>query len=183
MGILKKGILFILILLSACALYADPDVYSLPVYFVKNVTGNVGFSSKAVMDYLPPDSIIQEISFKYYRIGNTVEFRTDAIYLFCQIYTTSKIKMTISSSGGDVDDIPWTTTLKNTDGLFFGYGGTGTTSIVVYDETSLPSTAKPRVWSKDFSISVSPGDVDINSMSESSYNIGYITISVEDMGV
>lgn len=166
----------IVILLLFCSVicFADTDVYSIPVYFAKNVTGNVGFSSKYVSDYLPPDTIITEATFSYTRMGNSFEFRTNPIYLFCQAYTLSPITLSISVDQTVSQVIPWQTTLPIGDS-FFGSATVGPT--ILYVEDTSTDLNKPRLWNKEFYVSVSPDKVSVSGMA-SSVTIGRIIVTV-----
>lgn len=166
----------IVILLLFCSVicFADTDVYSIPVYFAKNVTGNVGFSSKYVSDYLPPDTIITEATFSYTRMGNSFEFRTDPIYLFCQVYTLSPVTLSVSVDPNVSEAIPWQTTLPAGDSLF---GSNTIGSVILYQEDATMDLNRPRLWNKEFYVSVSPDDVSVNGMA-SSVTIGRIIVTV-----
>lgn len=167
----------IVILLLFCNVicFADTDVYSIPVYFAKNVTGNVGFSSKYVSDYIPPDTIITEATFSYTRMGNSFEFRTDPIYLFCQVYTLSPITLSISVDQTVSSNISWQTTLPIGDSFL---GSKTDEPIILYEEDTSTDLNKPRLWNKEFYVSVSPDDVSVSNETPSAVTIGRIIVTV-----
>lgn len=147
---MKRFVLMLVIFMVASFIFASDGVdaqaieggsRNRPVSFIDNPFVRIGFASAPVISIQEPDPKIVQSAWPIKKEENAKELKTDSIYLYCQVFTPTTVKLKIKApplsvkSGGVDRTWSWHAT-------FNGYGRTMAAESVIDINSSDQETGK-----------------------------------------
>lgn len=179
---MKKILLFIIIIIFVSFSLLAEIKARVPVGFTSGRTHNIGFSTSRVSGSMEPDTKLETVTFSV--SSDFSSYTTGPFYMYLQLFTVKPVEVSIMEAtrlfGGDNNYIGYTNSGSNTSTDFSGVDAeSDQKDIGLFTEpkpTSGSGYTMPRMYNFEFNFSVPVDDIKSTSEYTGTIKIGLETI-------
>ena len=170
---MKKILLFIIIIIFVSFSLLAEIKARVPVGFTSGRTHNIGFSTSRVSGSMEPDTKLKTVTFSV--SSDFSSYTTGPFYMYLQLFTVEPVKVSMEATmlNDGVNYIGYTNSGSNTSAAFSGVDEVNQNNIELFTESE-ESYTMPRTYNFEFNFSVP-----VEAIKSTSDYTGTITIGLE----